>query len=117
MSGLRKIAAPFVAAAPTGATVRTRVRASSQDARVQAAVGGHLGALASADLAARVREGCLDPAGRAASRRVRKQRIEHRTPRRIQRVHAVARFDPDLDGLIAVVKSGRLDCWSARRFV
>ena len=37
--------------------------------------GGHLGALASADLAARVREGCLDPAGRAASRRVRKQRL------------------------------------------
>ena len=38
-----------------------------------AAVGAHLGALASADLAARVREGRLDGAGRAASRRERKR--------------------------------------------
>jgi hypothetical protein len=75
VSGLREIAAPFVAAAPAGARVRTRVRVSGQDARVLAAVGGHLGALASADLAARVREGRLDPAGRAASCRVRKQQL------------------------------------------
>src|SRR5215472_2315548 len=75
VSGLREIAAPFVAAVPAGARVRTRVRVSGQDARVLAAVGGHLGTLASADLAARVREGRLDPAGRAASRRVRKQQL------------------------------------------
>jgi len=40
---------------------------------VLAAVGAHLGALASAGLAARVREGRLDGAGRAASRRERKR--------------------------------------------
>lgn len=73
VSGLRKISAPFVAAAPAGARVRTRVRASSQDANVLAAVGAHLGALASADLAARVREGRLDGTGRVASRRERKR--------------------------------------------
>lgn len=72
---MNSISAPFVVAAPVGARVRTRVRASSQDARVLAAVGGHLGALASADLAARARQGRLDPAGRAASRRVRKQQL------------------------------------------
>jgi hypothetical protein len=73
MSNLRAISAPFVAAAPAGARVRSRVRASSQDAHVLAAVGAHLGSLASADLAARVREGRLDGAGRAASRRKRKR--------------------------------------------
>jgi len=62
-----------VAAAPAGARVRTRVRVTAQDAHVLAAVGAHLGALASADLAARVREGRLDGAGRAASRRERKR--------------------------------------------
>jgi hypothetical protein len=75
VSGLRKIAAPFVTAAPAGARIRTRVPASDQDARVLAAVGRHLGVLASADLAARVGDGRLDPAGRAASRRVRKQQL------------------------------------------
>ena len=75
VSGLRAISAPFVAAAPAGARVRTRLRASDQDARVLAAVGAHLGSLASADLAARVREGRLDGAGRAASRRERKRAL------------------------------------------
>jgi hypothetical protein len=73
MSKLRAISAPFVAAAPAGARVRSRVRASGQDAHVLAAVGVHLGSLAAADLAARVREGRLDGAGRAASRRKRKR--------------------------------------------
>ena len=46
MSGLRAIRVPFVAAAPAGARVRTRVRTSAQDAHVLAAVGAHLGAKA-----------------------------------------------------------------------
>ncbi len=75
MSGLRAISAPFVAAAPAGVRVRTRLRVCGQDARVLAAVGAHLGSLASADLAARVREGRLDAAGRAASRRERKRAL------------------------------------------
>ncbi len=75
MSGLRAISAPFVAAAPVGARVRTRVRASGQDERVLAAVGAHLGSLASADLAVRVRAGRLDGVGRAASRRERKRSL------------------------------------------
>jgi hypothetical protein len=75
VSGLRPISAPFVAAAPAGARVRTRLRVSGQDARVLAAAGAHLGSLASADLAARVREGRLDSAGRAASRRERKRAL------------------------------------------
>jgi hypothetical protein len=75
MNGLRAIGASFVAAAPAGARVRTRVRASGQDARALEAVGAHLGSLAAADLAARVREGRLDAAGRAASRRERKRSL------------------------------------------
>ena len=75
MNGLRPIGAPFVAAAPAGARVRTRLRVSGQDAPMLAAVGAHLGSLASADLAARVREGRLDAAGRAASRRERKRAL------------------------------------------
>lgn len=46
MSRLREIAAPFVAAAPGGARVRTRLRVSPGDAAVLAAVGSHLGSLA-----------------------------------------------------------------------
>ena len=64
-----------MAAAPAGARVRTRVRVTDQDAHVLAAVGAHLGSLVSADLAARVREGRLDAAGRAASRRERKRKL------------------------------------------
>jgi hypothetical protein len=75
MSRLRTISAPFVAAAPAGARVRTRLRVSGQDARVLAAIGAHLGSLASRDLAARVRQGRLDGAGRAASRRGRKRAL------------------------------------------
>jgi hypothetical protein len=75
VNGLRPIGAPFVAAAPAGARVRTRLRVCGQDAHVLAAVGACLGALASADLAARVREGRLDAGGRAASRRERKRAL------------------------------------------
>jgi hypothetical protein len=72
---LRVIAPPFVAAGPGGARVRARLRATSGDAAVLAAVGAHLGSLASADLAARCAEGRLDAGGRAASRAARKRAL------------------------------------------
>jgi hypothetical protein len=72
---LREIAAPFVAAAPAGARVRTRLRVSPEDAGVLRAVGRHLGSLAGRDLAARCAEGKLDAKGRAESRRERKRAL------------------------------------------
>jgi hypothetical protein len=72
---LREIAAPFVAAAPAGARVRTRLRVSPRDAEVLRAVGRHLGSLAGRDLAARCTEGRLDATGRAESRRDRKRAL------------------------------------------
>ncbi len=75
MSGLREIAAPFVVASPSGARVRTRLRVQAADATVLRAVGRHLGSLASADLAARCREGLMDARGRAVSRRERKRAL------------------------------------------
>jgi IS605 OrfB family transposase len=72
---LRQIAGPFVAAAPAGARVRTRLRVTAQDETVLHAVGRHLGSLAGRDLAARVREGRLDARGKAASRRERKRAL------------------------------------------
>jgi hypothetical protein len=75
MGGLREIATPFVAAAPAGARVRTRLRASPQDAAVLRAVGSHLGSLAGRDLAVRCAEGQLDAKGRAVSRRERKRAL------------------------------------------
>ena len=68
VSGLRPIAGPFVAAAPAGARVRTRLRVSAQDEAVLRAAGTHLGSLAGGDLAARCAEGRLDAKGRAGSR-------------------------------------------------
>ena len=82
MSRLREIAAPFVAAAPAGARVRTRLRVSGDDAGVLAVAGAHLGSLASGDFAARAREGRLDAAGRAASRRERKRGLTARSSSR-----------------------------------
>jgi len=72
---LRQIAAPFVAAAPAGVRVRTRLRVSPGDAAVLRAVGSHLGSLAGRDLAARCAEGRLDANGRAVSRRERKRAL------------------------------------------
>ena len=58
MSGrLPDIAAPFVAAAPAGARVRTRLHVAAGDAVVLRATGALLGSLAAADLAARCAEG------------------------------------------------------------
>ena len=73
--GLREIAAPFVAAAPAGTRVRTRLRVCAGDVEVLAAAGRHLGSLAGRDLAARCAEGRLDARGRAASRAVRKRAL------------------------------------------
>ena len=72
---LRPVAAPFVAAAPAGARVRTRLRVSAQDEAVLWAVGRHLGSLAGRDLAARCSEGRLDARGQAASRARRKRAL------------------------------------------
>ena len=75
MSGMRPVAAPFVAAAPTGARVRTRLRLSPQDEAVLRAAGRHLGSLAGRDLAARCAEGRLDAKGKAVSRAARKRAL------------------------------------------
>ena len=75
MGRLREIAAPFVAGAPAGARVRTRLRVSPGDAAVLRAAGSHLGSLAGRDLAARCAEGRLDAKGRAVSRRERKRAL------------------------------------------
>jgi hypothetical protein len=72
---LREIAAPFVAGAPAGARVRTRLRVSPEGAAVLRAVGSHLGSLAGRDLAARCAQGRLDASGRAISRRERKRAL------------------------------------------
>jgi len=75
VSGLRQIAGAFVVAPPAGTRVRTRLRVSGTDAAVLREVGGYLGSLASADLAARCAEGRLDARQRARSRQVRKQEL------------------------------------------
>jgi hypothetical protein len=72
---LRPIAPPFVAAAPAGARVRTRLRVSARDEAVLRAAGRHLGSLAGRDLAARCAEGPLDAKGKAASRARRKRAL------------------------------------------
>jgi hypothetical protein len=66
---LREIAAPFVAAAPGGARVRTRLRVSPDDAVVLAAVGSHLGSLAGRDLAAVCAAGVTATGGSRAARK------------------------------------------------
>jgi hypothetical protein len=54
---VRKIAAPFVVAPPTGARVRTRLRLSTWDEAIIWTVGGYLDRLAGHDLAIRCRLG------------------------------------------------------------
>ncbi|WDZ92307.1 transposase [Nocardiopsis sp. HUAS JQ3] len=56
---LRVLAAPFTVAPPTGARIRDRLRLSRTDESVLVALGRHLGALARADLAERVRIGMV----------------------------------------------------------
>ena len=50
---LRRLAAPFVAAAPAGARIRTSVHTTASEHEVLATVGAHLGRLANRDLAER----------------------------------------------------------------
>jgi hypothetical protein len=59
---MRRIAVPFVAAPPTGARIRTRLRLSARDEQVLGAVGAQLGRLAGSDLAVRCRLGRGDDA-------------------------------------------------------
>ncbi len=73
--GLRVIRAPFVVAPSAGARVRARLHVTAGDEAVLRAVGGHLGSLASADLAARCAEGRLGARARAVSRRERKRAL------------------------------------------
>ena len=79
---LRPVAVPFVAVAPGGARVRTRLRPSPGDEAVLRAVGAYLGSLAGKDLAARCAEGRLDARGRARSRAVRKRALTARSSSR-----------------------------------
>ena len=72
---LRKLAAPFVAAPPGGARVRTRLMVGDTDDEVLQILGAHLGHLASVDLARRVKEGSLDAKAKAGSRKARKQAL------------------------------------------
>jgi hypothetical protein len=55
--------------------VRTRLAVNDNDEMVLKPLGAHLGRLASLDLAHRVAEGTLDKAGKAESRRARKQAL------------------------------------------
>ena len=57
---MRRLAAPFVVAPPSGARIRTRLRLSACDKAVIRAVGEQLGRLAGQDLAARCRLGWGD---------------------------------------------------------
>jgi len=57
MSNMRSIAAPFIAAPPTGARIRARLRVEETDAQVLRLVGEHLGSLAGLDLAIRCQLG------------------------------------------------------------
>ena len=70
---LRQMAEPFVIAPPGGARVRTRLVVGDADRAVLEALGAHLGALASADLARRLSEGDLDAKAKAESRAARKR--------------------------------------------
>jgi hypothetical protein len=72
---LRVITDPFVVASPAGARVRTRLQVSKADEDVLRQIGAHLGRLASADLAQRCQEGCLDAKAKAQSRRRRKREM------------------------------------------
>lgn len=60
MSGLREVAAPFVADPAVGVCIRTRLKGLTEaDVRLLREVGAYLGRLAAADLAERVRKGLV----------------------------------------------------------
>jgi hypothetical protein len=71
VGGLRELAAPFVAAGPSGVAVRTRLKQlTPADEEVLQLVGAHLGTLASRDLKERCRDG-LEHDGEAWAARKR----------------------------------------------
>ncbi|MFF4698383.1 hypothetical protein [Streptomyces chattanoogensis] len=70
---LRVLSAPFTVAAPSGARIRGRLRVSAGDTEVLQQVGEHLGRLARADLAERVRIGNI--AAKETGRAGRKRRL------------------------------------------
>lgn len=74
-SGLRRLAAPFVVAAPSGVSTRDRLRPTSDEAAALAEIGEFLGGLYRADYAERAAAGRLDAQGRAESRRERKRAL------------------------------------------
>ena len=66
---LREIRAPFVAAPPAGARVRTRLRVPAQNVMVLEAAGRHLGSLAGRDLAVACAVGTAGLGGSRAARK------------------------------------------------
>ncbi|WP_017602414.1 IS200/IS605 family accessory protein TnpB-related protein, partial [Nocardiopsis lucentensis] len=73
---LWQIARPFVAAGPSGVSIRDRLKGlTPQDEKVLRAVGDHMGGLASADLARRCRDG-LDHSTHTWAQRKRDLTIE-----------------------------------------
>jgi IS605 OrfB family transposase len=70
VGGLRRLAASFVAAGPSGVAVRTRLKQlTPADEKVLARVGAHLGSLASRDLKARCADGLEHSADTWAARK------------------------------------------------
>ncbi len=57
LSNMRSLTAPFVAAPPAGARIRTRLRVGTTEAQVLLLVGEHLGSLAGLDVAVRCQLG------------------------------------------------------------
>ncbi|WP_211878064.1 hypothetical protein, partial [Pseudarthrobacter albicanus] len=70
-SGLRVIAPAFVAAAPAGVRIRTRLHPTPDEEAALFAVGTHLGSLYRKDLADRVRTGKVPAAARGRTERKR----------------------------------------------
>ncbi len=72
---LRRIGDPVVAAAPAGVRIRTRVRATVEEAEALSAIGELLGSVYRGELAGRVRLGRLDSQSQAVWRAQRKQAV------------------------------------------
>ncbi|WP_427005042.1 hypothetical protein [Pseudarthrobacter sp. H2] len=70
-TGLRVIAPAFIAAAPSGVRIRTRLHPTPGEETALFAVGTHLGSLYRKDLAARIRMGTVPAAARGRTERKR----------------------------------------------
>ncbi|OIH85377.1 hypothetical protein BLJ79_09445 [Arthrobacter sp. UCD-GKA] len=69
--GLRRIAAPFVVATPSGVRIRTRLRPTDTEAQALRMIGEHLGHLYRTDVAGRVTLGRVPAAERGRTERKR----------------------------------------------